>query len=64
MRGNDGVVVIPGVIGDPCGPGFPVVAGNDGEGGNDSGVANEGVTAGGVDIGWQRTRSVLTFVHA
>ncbi len=20
MRGNDGVVVIPGVIGDPCGP--------------------------------------------
>ena len=35
VRGNDGVVVIPGVIGDPCGPGFPVVAGNDGEGGND-----------------------------
>ena len=29
VRGNDGVVVIPGVIGDPCGPGFPVVAGND-----------------------------------
>ena len=40
------------------GPGMTQGGGRD-----DGGVANEGVTAGDVGIGWQRTRSVLTFIY-